>query len=65
MTMRFVQDLIPELADTIITSHFDLRIHADDLLEYQKYSVLERLQQAQNEIWSTPSTSKVMSQSVS
>ena len=42
MTMRFVQDLIPELADTIITSQFDLRIHADDLLEYQKYSVLDK-----------------------
>ena len=47
LTVGFVQDLTPELADTIMTRQFNLRIHADDLLEDQEDAVLKILQQAE------------------
>ena len=45
--MGFVQDLTPELAETIMTRPFNLRIHADDLLEDQENTILKILQQSE------------------
>ena len=47
LTVGFVQDLTPELAETIMTRQFNLRIHADDLLEDQEETVLNILQQSE------------------
>ena len=47
LTVGFVQDLTPELADTIMTRQFNLRIHADDLLEDREEDTLKILQQAE------------------
>ena len=47
LTVGFVQDLTPELTETIMTRQFNLRIHADDLLEDQEDAVLKILQQAE------------------
>lgn len=47
LTVGFVQDLTPELAETIMTRQFNLQIHADDLLEDQEETVLKILQQSE------------------
>jgi hypothetical protein len=47
LTVGFVQDLTPELAYTIMTRQFNLRIHADDLFEDQEDAILNILQQSE------------------